>query len=58
MKWYRAFDNEVRVFINEKFLNANNEIVNKILWKENKAHICIGAIEDNKWFYNKLRIMI
>ena len=37
MKWYRAFDNEVRLFINERFLNSNNEIVNKIFWRENRA---------------------
>lgn len=55
MKWYRAFDNEVRLFINERCLNANNEIVNKIFWKENRALICIGANEDNKWFYEKYK---
>ena len=55
MKWYRAFDNEIRVFINERFTNENNEIVNKILWKENKALICIGAIKHSEWFYERYK---
>ena len=55
MKWYRAFDNEVRLFINERCLNANNEIVNKFFLKENRALICIGANENNRWFYEKYK---
>lgn len=55
MKWYRAFDKEVRLFINERALNENNEILNKIFWRENRALICVGATEYNKGFYKKYK---
>ena len=55
MKWYRTFDNEIRLFVNERALNENNEPLNKILWKENKALLCIGGMEYNKDFYGKFK---
>lgn len=55
-KWYRAFEetNEVRVFINE-LLMKNGERVNKFIYTENRALICIGATKENEWFFNKYK---
>lgn len=55
MKWYRTFDNEIRLFVNERALNEKNEVLNKVLWKENKALLCIGSTEYNKNFYEKFK---
>lgn len=53
MKWYRVFDNELRLFVNEKALNENNEKLNIIYWRENRAILCVDGLEYSKKFYEK-----
>ncbi|KAI3345641.1 hypothetical protein FDB55_11165 [Clostridium botulinum] len=51
MKWYRIIDGKLRVFINENHVNHNNELLNKIYWRENRGEICINVPEYCEKFY-------
>lgn len=53
MRWYRVVENEIRLFINERAINDNKEIVNKIYWKDSRAEFCIDSLEYSKKFYEK-----
>lgn len=57
MRWYRAFcdNNELRLFINEKQLNESKERVNIVYWNENKADLCLDAVDYAKSFYDKYK---
>ena len=55
MKWYRVVENVLRLFINEKALNDNNELLNKIYWKENRAELCVNGYDYSVNFYEKFK---
>ena len=51
MRWYRAVDNEIRLFVNEKAVNEQGLLLNKIYWKENRGILCVDGIEYAAKFY-------
>lgn len=52
MRWYRVVENELRLFVNERAVNKNKEIINKIYWKESRAALCVESLEYAENFYN------
>ena len=55
MRWYRVVENEVRLFINERALNNNKEVINRIYWKDGRAELCIDSFDYSQKFYEKYK---
>ena len=52
-KSYRIVEDEIRLFIDEKALDDNNELINKIYWKENRGELGFDGPDSAKEFYEK-----
>ncbi|HEY5576094.1 MAG TPA: hypothetical protein VIK34_05190 [Clostridiaceae bacterium] len=51
MRWYRVVGDEIRLFVNERAVNENEGLLNKIDYKKNTAELCIDGLEYATKFY-------